>query len=286
MHAARSLRSARMTHRAAGSPRRAIASALTLATAAALSPVVARAQTLRRASEAVHTGSSERRRSSDEGSAGRGPSSPSTSPAAPGRWFRSRYFLPFPYAWGCGGYEVPPVATVAAAPRSPRSVAVIASLDGGLAVSAIGRGGVGLRVLGSNLEFELRYSAFAEPAYGQTLWVGLGRYRGAVTLGDSAAVRVRVFGGLLHWIDDRGSEFGGEGGLGVDAFPGEPWVLSFDLSGGFVGQAGLVGLRGTVGYLVGPVELLLGWQHESVIPAVSGGSVDLSGPLAGVRIWR
>jgi hypothetical protein len=53
-----------------------------------------------------------------------------------------------------------------------------------------------------------------------------------------------------------------------------------------VGRSALVGLRGTVGYLVGPVEIMVGWQHESVIPTVSGDSVDLSGPLAGIRLWR
>jgi hypothetical protein len=63
-------------------------------------------------------------------------------------------------------------------------------------------------------------------------------------------------------------------------------VLSFDVSGGLVGRAGLVGLRGSVGYLVGPVEFQLGWQHESLIPTVSGNNVDLSGPFVGLRLWR
>lgn len=255
-----------------------------LSVAALLAPATAPAQRLRRASDAVHTGSSNRRRDRDDRDSG--PSSPSSSssssPRRNSRWFRPRSFLPFPYAWGYQGYDAP----VETADRSPRGVAVIASLDGGLALSSIGRGGVGLRVLGSVLEFELRYSAFVEPTNEQTLWAALGRYRGAVALADSADVRLRVFGGLLHWVDDGGSEFGFEGGLGLDAFPAEPWVLSFDLSGGLVGRAGLVGLRGSVGYLVGPVELQLGWQHESLIPTVSGDNVDLSGPFVGLRLWR
>lgn len=253
-----------------------------LAVLVSIVPATAPAQRLRRASDAVHTGSSEPRRRRDAPDSG--PSTPST-PSSGGRnprWLRSRSFLPYPYAWGYGGYDVP-----AGAPdRSPRSVAVVATLDGGMALSSIGRGGLGLRVLGAALEFELRLSAYAEPTDAQTLWVGLGRYRGAVALADSAGARVRVFGGLLHWIDDGGSEFGAEGGVGLDAFPESPWVISFDLSGGFVGRAALVGLRGTIGYLVGPVELMVGWQHESVIPTVSGDGVDLSGPLAGVRLWR
>jgi len=163
---------------------------------------------------------------------------------------------------------------------------VIASVDGGLALSAIGRGGLGLRILGSTLEFELRYTGWAERSAGETLWVGLGRFRGAVALSDSASMRLRMFGGILHWVDDQGSVFGAEGGFGLDAFPGAPWVLSFDLSGGVVGRAGLVSLRGSVGYLLGPVEIQLGWQHDSLIPTESGPSVDLSGPLLGIRLWR
>lgn len=248
---------------------------------ALLAPATASAQRLRRASDAVHTGSSDRRR--HEPSAGSSPSpSSSSSGGERSRWLRPRYFLPYPYAWGYQGYATPQ----ADFQRSPRSVAVVASLDGGIALSSIARGGVALRVLGAGLEFELRFNAYAEPGPEGTLWVGLGRYRAGVALADSAEARVRIFGGLLHWIDDAGSEFGGEAGIGLDVFPEDPWVLSFDLSGGVVGRAALVSLRGTVGYLVGPVEFQLGWQHESVIPTVSGDGVDLSGPLAGVRLWR
>ncbi len=256
-----------------------------LSVAALLAPAAASAQLLRRASETVHTGSSNRRRD-DNDSPSPSPSTPSSSSSSSSgrgnRWLRPRAFLPCPYAWGYQGYAAP----VTTAQHSGRGLAVITTLDGGLALSSVGRGGFGLRVLGSVLEFELRLNAFVEPAAEQTTWVGLGRYRGAVALADSADVRLRFFGGLLHWVDDRGSEFGFEGGLGVDAFPGEPWVLSFDVSGGLVGRAGLVGLRGTVGYLFGPVEVQVGWQHESLIPTVSGGNVDLSGPLVGLRLWR
>jgi len=256
-----------------------------LSLAALLAPATAPAQRLRRASDAVRTGSSDRRdrdRDSRSSSSSSSSSPSSSSPGRSGQWFRPRSFLPFPYAWGYDGYAAP-VTTV---DRSPRGLAVIATLDGGLALSSVGRGGVGLRVLGSVLEFELRYSTFVEPTSEGTLWAGLGRYRGAVALADSADVRLRLFGGLLHWVDDQGSEFGFEGGLGLDAFPGEPWVLSFDVAGGLVGRAGLVSLRGSAGYLVGPVEFQLGWQHESLIPTVSGNNVDLSGPFVGLRLWR
>lgn len=254
-----------------------------LSALALLGPATASAQRLRRASDAVHTGSSERRRHRDDDPPSSSSSSPSSSSSSRGgRWFRARTFLPYPYAWGYQGYDAPRDG----GQRSPRRVAVIASLDGGLGLPSIGRGGLGLRVLGAMLEFELRISAYAELADGQTLWVGLGRYRGGVAIADSSEARVRVFGGLLHWIDDRGSEFGFEAGLGVDVFPDDPFVISFDLSGGLVGRAGLVGLRGSVGYLVGPVEFQIGWQHESVLPTLGGGNVDLSGPFAGVRLWR
>lgn len=255
-----------------------------MAGAAVLAAAPSPAQTLRRASDAVHTGSSEPRRRASDDDDGPRPATPSSAGSgAPRRWFRSRYFLPFPYAWGYAGYDAPGATTVDA---RPRSLAVIAGLDGGLALPDVGRGGASLRLLGAGFELELRFSAYAERDAGQTLWVGFGRYRAAAVIADDASLRLRLFAGMLHWIDDRGSEFGAEGGVGLDVFPGAPWVLSFEVAGGVLGRAGLVSLRGTLGYLVGPVELQLGWQHESLIPTVSGDTVDLSGPLAGVRLWR
>jgi hypothetical protein len=250
-----------------------------LAVAALLAPSAALAQRLRRASDAVHTGSSDRR-DRDHDRDGHPPRSSSDPPSRGGRsrWFQRRAYLPFPYAWGYGGYDAPA--------GSSRTVAVIASLDGGLTLPDIGRGGVGLRILGPALEFELRYSVYAEPSREQTLWAALGRIRGGLAIADEASARFRFFGGLLHWADDVGSEFGFEGGVGLDVFPASPWALSFEASGGLVGRSGLIGLRGSVGYLFGPVELQAGWQHESLIPTVSGGNVDLTGPFVGLRLWR
>ena len=110
-----------------------------LSALALLAPATASAQRLRRASDAVHTGSSDRRRNEPSGDSPRSPSS-SSSGGGGSRWLRPRYFLPYPYAWGYQGYATPQ----ADFQRSPRSVAVVASLDGGIALSSIARGGVAL----------------------------------------------------------------------------------------------------------------------------------------------
>jgi hypothetical protein len=237
-------------------------------------PATASAQLLRRASDAVHTGSSDRRRSRDFSSR-RGSSSDAHGGGS--RWFQRRAYLPYPYAWGYDGYDTPA--------ESSRTVAVLASLDGGLVLPDVGRAGFGLRVLGPDLEFELRYSVYAEPTHDQVLWAALGRFRGGLTIADAASARFRFFGGLVHWFDGAGSEVGFEGGLGLDVFPSAPWVFALDVSGGLVGRAGLIGARATLGYLFGNVEVHAGWQHESLIPTVSGGAVYLSGPLVGLRLW-
>lgn len=248
-----------------------------LALAALLAPAPVAAQRLRRASDAVHTGSSDRRDRDRDDHPSRASSDPSPGRSRT-RWFQRRAYLPHPYAWGYAGYDTPQAGS--------RTVALMAHLDGGLALSDVGRAGFGLRILGPALEFEVKYAVFAEPDHGQVLWAALGRFRGALAIADESSARFRFFGGLLHWFDGAGSEFGFEGGFGLDVFPGAPWVLSFELSGGLVGRAGLIGARGSVGYLFGAVELQAGWQHESLIPTVSGGNVDLSGPFAGLRLWR
>ena len=106
------------------SPRTLTALRCSLCLAAQLAPAAAPAQLLRRASDAVHTGSSEPRRDrNDRNPPSRSSSTPSSSssPGRDNRWFRSRAFLPCPYAWGYQGYAAP----VPTAQRSGRGVAVI-----------------------------------------------------------------------------------------------------------------------------------------------------------------
>lgn len=258
---------------------------LLLALALALAPATSTAQRLRRASEAARTGRSDRPRDRDSrgSSSASSPSSSSRSSSRSGRWlFRRRPFLPFPYAWGCVGYEPP------AAVDGERAglVAFTATLDGGYVFDGVARGGAGLRLMTAGLEFEIRYSAYAEDDGGETFWVALGRYRAGVALIDVARARARLFAGVIHWADHDGSVFGGEAGVGVDLFVSAPFVASVDLSLGAFGRAVLAGGRASFGVMAGPVEIQLGWQHESIIPTLSGPPVNLSGPFAGVRLWR
>ncbi|MEZ4410382.1 MAG: hypothetical protein R3A52_28460 [Polyangiales bacterium] len=251
---------------------------------ASVAPSTAAAQRLRRASEAARTGRSDRPRDEPRRSSSSEPRATSSRGSGRGsRWsLRRRAFLPFPYAWGGAGYAAP----VAPPGESARGLAVVASLDGGYVFDAILRGGAGLRLMTSSLEFELRYSAYNERDGDDSLWVALGRYRVGVAIVDVARARARVFAGMIHWVDAEGSLFGGEAGVGADLFVGAPFVLSLDLSVGGYGRAVLAGGKLTLGVMAGPVEFQLGWQHESIIPTVSGPPVNLTGPLLGLRLWR
>lgn len=262
------------------------------------------AQVLRRASEAVRGESS----SSDDSSDGRtlrsasstvrdsdssGGSGGGYAPAYSGgggsrsAWGwngRRRYlFAPYPYADGYAGCSRP--VSEGSSEVSPRA-AYRVGLEGGYALAGVGRGALSARVqLAVPFDLNASYSLFLEPLNdGGVDSLTFGRVGIDIRLVDQPDLQVRLGGAARHFHDRQGSVFGADGAVGMDVFPGDPWVFSADVGLGFVGEAMVTFARISAGAMVGPVELFVGYDHQGL---GSGDSyVSLGGPMAGLRLWR
>jgi hypothetical protein len=98
-----------------------------------------------------------------------------------------------------------------------------------------------------------------------------------------ASLRVlmmRVFAGPLYFGKPGEMEIGAELGIGLELFLGRPWVLSARVAGGVLENDLLIPqARLQLGYLFGRTELFVGYDYLQI------GSVNLSTPLLGTRIW-
>ena len=74
-------------------------------------------------------------------------------------------------------------------------------------------------------------------------------------------------------------DLGIELGFGIDAFIARPWVLSARAGDALVGDAVLPQARIQLGFLFGRFELFAGYEYFFV------GSVNLSAPFTGTRLW-
>jgi hypothetical protein len=80
-------------------------------------------------------------------------------------------------------------------------------------------------------------------------------------------------------LADHDADFGFNFTYGGDFFPLRPLVLSTLVDLGNVGSAFVVHARGTVGAILGSWEIFAGYDFFRI------GSVNLQGPLLGVRFW-
>jgi hypothetical protein len=78
-------------------------------------------------------------------------------------------------------------------------------------------------------------------------------------------------------------EYAGASGVnftcGGDFFPKKPWVASWQIDAGTLGQAGVFRGRGTVGVTLRGWEVFAGYDFLRI------GFVNLQGPLLGLRVW-
>jgi hypothetical protein len=194
-----------------------------------------------------------------------------------------RLMLRRPYDRGFDGYHV----TAAEDPGTAKAWAFDAGVEGAYVFDGVWRGGVNLRAGTRFLEIDSRTSFFLEAPGGVPT--------DAMYLGDAGlwlvAARLRHWtmrlgGGARYMVDGRAP---GEGpreyalgwnvGAGVDFFPVRPLVGSARVDVGRLWQATVVQARGTIGAMIGPLEVFAGWDHLQV------GAVRLGGPLVGVRGW-
>lgn len=161
------------------------------------------------------------------------------------------------------------------------------ALDGGFVYPAerisAGRLGASFRVQTTfGLEIAARYSIFIEPLSGRTESLALGRIGLDWRIITAEVMQFRVGAALRHFHDRTGALFGADIEVGLDFFPVEPLILSFEANVGLLGNALLLQARGSVGLLVSVFEIYLGYNYEGIFGSQN---VDLGGPMLGMRFW-
>ncbi len=252
---------------------------IALLLAVVLTPAASQAQRLQQVSRAVREGRGRERPSNDNNPSGRRAEPRERAPSR-WRWNLSRRYLSYPYALGVGGFELPGVDSA-----DTRGTASVVTLEGGLVLPELARGSLSVRAIFGAIEVELRGSALAEPVAQGVDWAGIVGVRGAWAFTEGGPARARVMAGMISYLDARGDVSGAEMGFGVDVFPGAPWVLSGEFTGGVLGRAGLLNGRASLGVLFGRTEVLVSWSHLWLLPFEDGVVVDLGGPSLGLRAW-
>jgi hypothetical protein len=84
----------------------------------------------------------------------------------------------------------------------------------------------------------------------------------------------------LNWLNDASrTDFGFNCTYGGDFFPAKPWVLSAEIDGGTLGDAGLFRFRTTAGVLLDRFETYVGYEYLDI------GSTRCNFLIAGLRVW-
>jgi hypothetical protein len=204
---------------------------------------------------------------------------------APDAALRTR-FADYPYADGVPGLLLDPGSSAMAddpvgdaPPLSRQVVAAQLALEAGLS-GATRRDGVRAR-LQFPLRFELdsdwsRYQELDGGNLDVTWW---GREHVSFRFAESSSIQFRSGIGPQHWLDAKGWVHGADLTWGFEAFPGRPWVLAFEASGGVLGKAFAAGLTGRIGVMLGPVEIDAGWRQRWV------GNVPLGGAFVSAQLW-
>lgn len=263
-----------------------------------LGPEVARAQLLDRASSAVRDEPQQSRdddnHHDDNGSSnnddgqlnrtsqtvrGSGSYEPRGRPSSPSVWGSNSPYYAEPTTYYTAQHPLPRDGLAHTTTRI--------ALDGGFIYPAerisVGRLGASFRVQTTfGLEIAARYSIFIEPLPGRTDSLALGRIGLDWRVITEEVMQFRVGAAVRHFHDRTGGLFGADFEVGLDFFPVEPLILSFEANVGFLGNALLVQARGSIGFLVNVFEIYLGYNYEGIFGSQN---VDLGGPMLGLRFW-
>jgi hypothetical protein len=109
--------------------------------------------------------------------------------------------------------------------------------------------------------------------------MGLGDLNVVFRFAECDWIQMRTGLGVKMLFDQSGSEWGVNFVYGADIFPADPWVVSLEFDAGTLGHASVVHGRATVGAIYHGWELFAGYDLLRI------GSVDLSGPVVGLRVW-
>ena len=92
-------------------------------------------------------------------------------------------------------------------------------------------------------------------------------------------LQMRTGVGFNYLSDDYDTNFGFNFTYGGDWYLARPWVLSAEMDLGWLGEATVVHLRGTVGANWRFAEAYLGYDYYDI------GRANVGGMVAGVRLW-
>jgi hypothetical protein len=196
-------------------------------------------------------------------------------------------FTPYPYVNDYHGYQImaPEWAkayySVDTTDIPRKSWAVRVSVENGNDFDGMNRAGGQLKV-----EHESRWGIFTHWDYfAESL--GNGRYDQTV-IGDTNVTfrfaqneMASMYAGVGFRVltDRQQSNYGVNFTYGGDWFPVQPWIVSFQVDGGTLGSATVFHGRASIGAIWHGVEFFTGYDYLSI------GSVNLQGPMAGLRFW-
>ncbi|HSI04694.1 MAG TPA: hypothetical protein VLC93_09470, partial [Myxococcota bacterium] len=110
-------------------------------------------------------------------------------------------------------------------------------------------------------------------------WMTVSTMHAAIRFAQSQAVQFRIGIGPRLMTTPDAAFMGWDLSYGFEAFPFRPVILAGSASMGTVGQAFVTELRGSVGFVVSAVEIMVGGERLQI------GDTVLAGPTAGVRVW-
>jgi hypothetical protein len=162
-----------------------------------------------------------------------------------------------------------------------RSVAAQVRAEGGYIWGGVYRGRLGARLMMPfRLELDADLNAFAEPRpEGGTDRATFGGGHLAVRFAQTEHVQFRTGIGYQQYGDALGVERGVDLLYGFEAELGARLILSASGNLGTAGHAFVAQARGSLGVMVGPIELYGGYDHIVI------GGVELGGPTLGLRGW-
>lgn len=193
----------------------------------------------------------------------------------------SGYFPTHPYQFDCGYMVIGNEARYAHAPDCTGRCAARFSSEFGTNLSGIDWLGTRVMVettprLGLDADFRL-LSEERFPRANDHLWLGDANV--LFRFAQDEHVQMRTGVGFNYLSDDYDTNFGFNFTYGGDWYFARPWVVSAEMDLGWLGEATVIHLRGTVGANWRFAEAYIGYDYYDI------GRAHVGGMVAGVRLW-
>jgi hypothetical protein len=186
------------------------------------------------------------------------------------------YYTEYPYEYGYPGY----MASASLAPTLPRETSRQVWVDYGTNFDDIHSVGTALRMAHKRVGFDMRWrNYFEDLGPDGTDELGLGGVGGFFQFGQSERRVMRVGIGVPMMAYENDFDAGITFATGIDLFPTEPWIMSFDAEFGKLGSASFTRLRPTLGFTYKRTEFLTGVEYVKIE------DVDFTNMIFGVRVW-